>query len=305
MENQCLQLKEPILKTIVFYDIFDCPLTPFEIWSYCGIECSLADIVEALDDIRHLGQKSGFYFLQGREETVAVRLQNYNHANRKFKRALRVARLFKLIPWIRMIAVGNQMGANNLRDESDIDFFIITEPKRIWITRWFCAGIAKVLKLRPQPGKKRDTICLSFYITSENLDTRRLMLENKVCHDIYYVNWLANLVPIYDREGTYNAFMEANAWLAEYLPNWQRYHSGHMRDVGPGFSNFYRDVVDMLIGGADSIVKRIQLHIMPEALHRAMNIDTRTIVNDKILKLYINDRREEYRGRYLERLRML
>lgn len=302
MENHDLQLKESILKTIVFYDLFDCPLTPFEIWSYCGIKCGLADVMEALDDIRHLEEKSGFYFLRGREEIVAVRLRNYNYANRKFKRALRVARLFKLIPWIRMIAVGNQMGANNLRDESDIDFFIITETKRIWITRWFCAGIAKILKLRPQPNKKRDTICLSFYITSEDMDTRQLMLKDGVCHDIYYINWLANLVPIYDKDDTYGAFIKANSWLSDYLPNWQRYYAGHMRDAGPGFSNFYRDFIDMLIGGADQITKRIQLRIMPEVLHRRMNIDTCTIVNDKILKLYVNDRREEYRRRYLRRL---
>lgn len=305
LENKIniLGLKEAILKTIVFYDMFDCPLTPFEIWSYCEIKCGLADIVEALSDFKLLEEKSGFYFLHGREEIVKQRLRNYNYTNRKFKRALRVARLFKLIPWIKMIAVGNQMGANNLRDESDIDFFIITEPKRIWITRWFCAGITKLLKLRPQPHKKRDTICLSFYITSDFMDTSKMMLPQKECPDIYFIHWLANLVAIYNKENTYNEFINANSWIYDFLPNWEKYYSGHMRDAGPGFSNFYRDFVDMLVGGTDSIVKRIQLRIMPEALHRAMNIDTRTIVNDKILKLYINDRREEYREWYLVKLK--
>jgi hypothetical protein len=43
------------------------------------------------------------------------------------------------IPWISFIGVGNVIGANNAKNESDIDFFIITRPKnRIWISSLFC-----------------------------------------------------------------------------------------------------------------------------------------------------------------------
>lgn len=302
MEDQFLQLKESLLKTIVFYDMFDCPLTAYEVWTYCDARCSLGQALAAMDCLAQVKRKGGFYFLRGREEIVALRLANRAHARRKFRRAILVARLFKFIPWIRMIAIGNQMGADNLRDESDIDFFIITDVNRIWITRWFCAGLAKILKLRPKPDKRRDTICLSFYISAERLDASGLMLAHDKCHDIYFVQWLANLAVIYDRGSAYREFMLANSWISEFLPNWAPSQPVPARDAGPGFSDFYRDIVDMLIGGADQIVKRIQLRIMPEVLHCAMNIDTRTVVNDKILKLYINDRREEYRERYLRRL---
>ena len=292
------------MKTIAFFDMFDYPLTPFEIWTFCKIKCELSKILEALNNNSlPLETKYGFYFLNNRSEIVEIRQRRYNYANRKFKRALKIARLFKIIPWIKMIAVGNSIGSNNLRGDSDIDFFIITEPKRIWITRWFCVGLAKFLNLRPQPLKKRDTICLSFYITDDDLELKKLMLPENKIHDIYFVYWLANLVPIYNKNNAYSKLINANVWLKEYLPNWQPFYSGRTRDVGSPFSGFYRDFIDMIIGGADSLVKKIQLRIMPDVLHRQMNIDTRVVINDKILKLYVNDRREEFRGKYVLKLR--
>ncbi|MEA1962875.1 MAG: hypothetical protein U9M94_01395 [Patescibacteria group bacterium] len=309
MQNKIINkniLKEAILKVIAFFDMFDYPLTPFEIWTFCGIKCELSEILEILNDSGlPLKTKYGFYFLNNRSEIVDTRQRRYNYANRKFKRALKIARLFKIIPWIKMIAVGNSIGANNLRDNSDIDFFIITEAKRIWVTRWFCAGFTKILNLRPRPRKKRDTICLSFYITDDNLGLKNLMLTTKNTGDIYFIYWLANLVPIYNKNNEYLKLINANAWLKEYLPNWFPAYSGQTRDVGPPFSVFYRDFIDMLIGGADSFFKKIQLRIMPDVLHTLMNIDTRVVVNDKILKLYVNDRREEFQERYILKLRQI
>lgn len=307
MQNQTTtknNLKEAILKAVAFFDIFDYPLTPFEIWTFCKIKNELGEILEILNNNSlPLETKYGFYFLNKRSKIVDIRQKRYNYANRKFKRALKIARLFKIIPWIKMIAVGNSIGANNLRNNSDIDFFIITEAKRIWITRWFCAGLTKLLNLRPQPRKKRDTICLSFYITSDNLELKKLMLPFDKTHDVYFTYWLANLIPIYNKDNAYLELINANDWLKECLPNWLPFYSGHTRDVGLPFSDFYRDFIDLLIGGADSLLKKIQLRIMPDILHRQMNIDTRVVVNDKILKLYVNDRREEFREKYVLKLR--
>ena len=307
MQNQIIiknKLQEAILKAVAFFDMFDYPLTPFEIWTFCGVKCGLDEILEVLNENNlPLETKYGFYFLNNRSEIVDIRQRRYNYANRKFKRALKIARLFKIIPWIKMIAVGNSIGANNLRDDSDIDFFIITEAKRIWVTRWFCVGLAKLLNLRPQPQKKRDTICLSFYITSDNLELKKLMLAAGDIGDIYFIYWLANLVPIYNKDNAYLKLINANDWLKEYLPNWQPHHSGRTRDVGSPFSEFYRDFIDMIIGGADSLLKKIQLRIMPYVLRKQMNIDTRVVINDKILKLYVNDRREEFQGKYVLKLR--
>lgn len=331
------------MKVIAFFDLFDFPLTVLELRCYGSFKAEVDDYdaaAEALKDQGRLDFKHGFYFLPGRQETVVTRSQRYNYAERKFRRALRAARLFKFIPWIRLVAVGNLIGADNLKDESDIDLFIITEPKRIWLTRFFCAGLAEILRWRPKPGAAKDGICLSFFLSEEKLDLSGLMLngetdrkgdveadllmrlaslnnrarrhgrepagpEGKTGADIYFIYWLAGLTPLYDAEGAYEMLASANAWLKDHMPNWQPIIPARRRQAGAGFSRFYRDVADMLSGGLEPTVKKWQLKRMPEYLARPLNKDTRVIANDHIIKLHANDRREEYRDKYLEALKRM
>ena len=133
------------MKTIAFFDMFDYPLTAIEIFKYSGLKSSLLAITNELDlgsgglD-KIIEEKNGFYFLRGRGRIMDIKMKRYNIADKKFRRALLVAKIFRFIPWIKMIAVSNIIGAHNMKKEGDIDFFIITDKKRIWITRFFCAG---------------------------------------------------------------------------------------------------------------------------------------------------------------------
>ena len=325
LENKKIKAtKEAIVKTIAFFDLFDYPLTRQEIWKYAntpkdanGRQRTLMEIQQILDsgELNNIvEQKNGFYFLSGRENIIKTRMAKYNYTDKKIKRALRVAKLFKFIPWIKMIAVGNIIGSHNLKKKSDIDFFIITEPGRIWITRFFCAGLMELLGLRPEEGDEQDKICLSFFISEEAMDLQRLMLNGSkdtrcpighrvsCAQDIYFIYWLAGLIPIYDKDNIYEKFIKANSWLKEYLPNWQTSQLANQRNSGKGFSNFYYDLVDLLFGGLEKSVKKLQLKRMPSNLKNLINKDTRVVINDQVLKLHVKDRREEYRKKWGERL---
>ncbi len=301
-------VKKAIREVIVFFDLFNYPLTSFEIWKYLRVKCDFEDVQEMLSQlILDLESKNGFYFLRGRESILDSKRANYNYTDRKFKRAMRTACLFRFIPWIKMIAVANIIGAHNLSDNSDIDLFIIAQKKRVWIVRFFCVLITKILGLRPRPGKMRDTICLSFFVGEDFLNLKKLMLTSNKDGDFsdpYFVYWLAGLVPIYEQEGVYKKFVQSNNWLFKYLPNWRP-----SRIIKQYFKNIRRSDVSKRSGCylercfcfLEEALKKYQLGIMPEKIKNIANKDTRVVLGNDIIKTHTNDRREEYYRKFIAR----
>ncbi|OGF37243.1 hypothetical protein A2531_02750 [Candidatus Falkowbacteria bacterium RIFOXYD2_FULL_34_120] len=322
------EIGKAIMRVIVLFDIFNYPLTEFEVWQYLcgnGNSLSLNDVKKVLADRQFLEKygivtKQGFYYLShffsyhpeasmepGAElknpgSIVKTRMDRYNHTDRKFKIALKVARWFKLIPWIRMIAVGNIIGANNLDDNSDIDLFVITERNRAWITRLFCAGLMAVFNMRPKPEKKRDKICLSFFIDENNMNLEKIKISRK---DIYFDYWLLGLKPIYDAGSVYAKFIEENSWIRKIFSNWIPHKSVYFRDAGKPFPRVYHDIIDLFFGGLSYKLKNWQIRMMPDILRQMMNRDKRVIVQDGILKLHVNDRREKIFNKYLKLIESL
>lgn len=332
-EENKIKLEKAILRTVAFFDLFNFPLADFEVWkwlwtdfasgpiSFKGVEppshnISLPEVKSILENgglNSAVETKNGFYFLRGRSETVETRMVRYNYAGRKFARAVRVAKLLRFIPWIKMIAVGNIIGANNMQDDGDIDLFIVAAGKRIWITRFFAVAFMAVLNLRPQAGDTRDKICLSFFVSEEAMDLERLMLNNsplphfdkrgKEESDIYFVYWLAGLVPIYKIGDVYGKFMEANSWLKNYLPNWRRVEPARWRRAS-SMPEIYR-LTAGICGFLEPIFKKAQLKVLPRAIKEMANKDMRVVVDDKILKFHTNDRREEYREKWEKQIKKL
>ncbi|MFH1661974.1 MAG: hypothetical protein ABIA02_02675 [Candidatus Falkowbacteria bacterium] len=291
-------IKKAIVETIAFFDLFDYPLALFEIWKFINVKCRIEDINQNLD-YNFIENKNGFYFLKRRDEIIKKRLDKYNYSDRKFKRALKIAKIFKFIPWIKMIAIGNLIGAHNLKDDSDIDFFVITEKNKIWLTRFFCASFAKILGMRPKENNTRDKICLSFFIGEDSLNLENLMLKN----DIYFIYWLAGLSIIYDPDKIYKRFIRKNDWIYKELPNWQSAKNIKKRDAGRKISStgFYYDLVDIFFGGAEKYIKKFQLKLMPDVLKNNTDKDA-VVISDGVLKLHAKDRRREYLKRWREKL---
>lgn len=270
--------KKAIRVMIAFFDLFEYPLTAFEVWRYFDWRISLGRVLAELEASNpEIGQKNGFYFLKGREEIVVTRQKRYNYSNRKLKIARRFIRLFKLWPFIKVIALANTIGAHNLRDGSDIDLFIITTPRRIWLTRLYCAGLAKLLNRRPTAKDKQDKICLSFYISSDHLNLSDLKLTGG---DPYFDYWIRNLVLLYNIDKTYEQFLNANGLMA-------------------GSPETFKKPSNHFIDCLERLAKSWQLKIMPVALKAASGNSDGVVINDQVLKLYLLDRRREIKEKII------
>ncbi len=291
-EEQKQSLQKAIDHPIAFFELFNFPLTSWEIWRYSSFCKNFSEFHEILLDNNN--SRQDFLFFKQQMQNIDIRKKRYNYADIKFKKAMRITKIFRFIPWIKGVAIGNMIGSHNLKEKGDIDFFIVTAHNRIWISRFVCVMIAKFLRMRPSPGKTKDKICLSFFVSEKKLNLQDFMLSRD---DFYFIYWLTGLFPIYGKVCFWDDFYKANDWIENYLPNWRPNLFSHRRQVKSiGILKIFRRSG----GFSNKILKKIQLGLLPEDLKELMNKDTRVIINDRVLKMHFNDRREEYNKKYLK-----
>lgn len=303
-------LDKSILKTLAFFDVFNFPMTELEIWKWLykpGRKVTLSEIRQRLATSQDLKEqvvlKEGFYCLKGKENSYLRRKQNNNFAERKFSKAIRIVKIFRFIPFIKMVAVCNTLAYSNAREESDIDLFIISQKRKIWLARFFSILVTKFLKLRPQEDNKKDTICLSFFVDETDLNIHNVMMGDR---DIYFPYWVQQLMPIYDPYGLYDDFMMANSWYKEYLPN--AYSNQFYNKVKPNklskiFSNIFSNIISPKLFNRwlDDFYRSIQIRIIDRNLKSMVNVDTRVIINEQMLKFHADDRREMFLKQWKEK----
>ncbi len=292
------------MATIAFFDLFNYPLTAREVWQFSdsiGLGCDeLRQELESLVVENKIGASQAFYFLPGREELVVIRHERYNITAEKFKYAIRAASLFRWLPWIKLIAVGNLIGGHNLRRESDIDLLIVTAKARLWASRLLVTTITKFLGWRPQTGNSQDKICLSFWASEDGLDFSALRLPGG---DPYFRHWLAGIYPIYGDVDVYSKLIDANDWLEQEMPHWKPKATVRWRRVEGRPNDWTAAAFDSLFGWSENLAKKVQLKLMSPGLKRLANRDTRVVISDQVLKFHANDRREEYRSKLEMKLR--
>lgn len=293
-------LERAIIKTLCYFDIFDYPLTPLELWKWLYDDrqqttdhgqrhYSVADVLQSLSESQYLRErlmtKFGFYFLRGRVEIVETRMDRYRLAELKYHRAIRVIRWLRYLPFVRMIGVCNTLAYSNSRPEGDIDLFIVTAPGRVWQCRFWVAGFLQLFRMRPRPSQRQDTICATFFTDTNHLDLESLCLPG----DIYLPYWIVQVVPVYD-EGFYHHFVRANDWVSKHLPYRLPIWPPPRRRLKR--LHFMRQLIDtFFLIWPELLFKRFEMRVLPMRLKQLANKDSRVVIQDYMLKFHDNDRR--------------
>lgn len=291
-------LRTPILRTVIYFDLFDFPLSAAEVCRFLyfpgGSPVSFEETLSELGGLVASGgleSQNGFYFLPGRSEIMETRRARYASSFKKYRRAGFFAKIFSFIPGVRFIAVCNTLAWRHSRPESDIDFFIIAKPGHLWFVRFFSAALAAVFGARPSLSVSADAVCLSFFASESALDLRALAITG----DIYLPYWVISLVPLYDAGGVFEKFKKANAWVLGTLPNAYFREPPALREWPAGLGlNIPRP--------AEYFLKKIQIRFFPaEIARKSAAPDTGVIANDDYLKLHTDDRREFFRKAWAEK----
>ncbi len=314
-EEQSSTLEKAILKTLAFFDIFEYPLTLVELYKWLYLPNSsekynLFDIYSELEIItskNNISSKNGFYFLLGRSEIIKTRLYRYQLAEKKFKIALKTALILKWLSPIKMVSICNNVGYNNGTERSDIDFFIIVEKNRLWLSRFFVTIITNLLGVRRHDQKFIDRICLSFYIANDHLDISDISLKP---NDIYLVFWLATLAPIYD-DGIYRDFFEENKWVYDFLPNFYPTLLNGRRQTANIKSFFSSKKLNRnIFKRAGDIMEKTARLIQAKKVNKYFgqasgDLGSNVVISYSMFKFHKTDRREFYRQEWEKKLKQL
>jgi len=211
-----------ILETVAYYDVFDYPLTEFEVWKLLLASDGEGERVKSVSFFavretlggsflsKRLGRARGFAFLRGREMLVALRMKRQKVADQNIKSARRIAGIMRFFPFVRMVGLSGSLSMKNADQRSDLDFFIVLRSGYIWTGRAVVTILLHLFGLRRHGGKVARRACLNFWVT-----TRSLEIHLK---DIFSSNEYFFLIPFFGKN-VFAKFQTANTWIRRFRPH--------------------------------------------------------------------------------------
>ena len=207
---------QAIVKTLIYSDIFDFPLTKQEIWKYLisKKKISQKDFLKLLKNKKTLS-KNNFYFLRGREKIIKKRKDREQIGFTKIEKAKKIINLISIIPSIHLVGITGSLALLNSEKKEDIDIFLISSRGAVWITRFLAVIILKLSgNYRSRTERNvEDKICLNMIIGEDCLN-----INNKR-QDLYTAHEIIQLLPIFERNNTYKQFLNNNLWIKRFMPN--------------------------------------------------------------------------------------
>jgi hypothetical protein len=277
-------LTEAILRTLLYADIFNFPLTETEIHHFLiGFRATPAEIRTALRESLWLAAQIEFsgdyYALRGRGEAIQARRARAAASASLWPLAQRYGQILAHLPFVRMVALTGALAMRNARNtRDDIDFLIVTEPGRVWLARALAVLIVKIARLRGV------WLCPNYVLARTALDQER--------RDLYMAHEIAQMIPLAGHD-LYVMMRRANAWTDDLLPNAAAPYY-HERDRRPhGIGRLLQRLGELLLSGPPGNAlerweqRRKQRKFSADARKKVSNSAAR--LDDKRVKGHFND----------------
>ena len=282
-------LESKIYSTLAFFALFGRRLSLDELKSNFmgGAPSDLSDI-------------ANYHFIEKINGTFGLKTVEYKDFSEKLSdifwlRVFKFVRLAQFIPFIRMIAVCNNLALGTVNEDSDIDLFIITSKNRIFLARTLITLFYHLLGVRRHGDKVKARLCLSFFVSEEGLDLKNTLIEN----DIYFYYWFKSLKPIFG-SNTLKIYKDANKWIDSLFPNFQ-FDSIYLYDSR--FLIMVRRCCEFLLNLGFAQIFEILLswiHVNRFNTKKTeFSSDSSIVISKTMLKFHNLDRRKYYRDKWL------
>ena len=206
--------KQDITRTLLYYEIFDHPLTANELFAlhpHNSVRKSVfADMVDQLCRDGDLIRSSTFYQLPtANNDLPLLRHKRERLARTRLRRARLMTHVIKRFPFVRGVFLSGDLSKGVAHPESDVDYVIVTAAHRLWICRILLVLFKKTILFN-----KKNFFCLNYFVTEQ-----QLVLEDR---NYFTATEIAHLKPLYHVE-LFLRYLNANNWITEYFPNYKAF----------------------------------------------------------------------------------
>ena len=219
-ELNLTQLRRGIIRTLAYYDIFSYPLTAAEIsYNLGNNHTSLEEIKRELVNLtsNNLIFCKGDFFLLNDDENYVLRRRKGNElAKKRLKTARKVSGFISRFPFIRGILLSGSIAKGFMDEDSDIDYFVITHPDRVWFSRLMLMLFKKLFLFN-----SKKIFCINYFVDSEKLG-----IEEK---NIFTATEIVTLLPTFGK-AIYEEFYEKNSWVKQFYPNYPKRKTDEVLD---------------------------------------------------------------------------
>lgn len=198
-----------VLKTILYFDVFKYPITKLEIEKYSKlpsdeINTVLAELVEG----NIIFFNDGFYSLNNENSIIEIRKKGNILAEKTLGKAKKTANFISQFPFIEGVFLSGSISKGFLKENDDVDYFIITSPERLWFARTLLILYKKIFLLN-----SKKYFCVNYFLSSDALEINE---QNR-----FTATEFVTLVPM-SGNGIYDKLKEKNTWVLDFFPRFSQ-----------------------------------------------------------------------------------
>jgi predicted nucleotidyltransferase len=269
-----MRLENSILKVLVYFDLFNYPVTKQEIQYFLDEQVAEEELAAALEELLHaqcVFYHGGFYTLQD-EPFLAVRRRKGNdRAADMLVTAHRISKFLYRFPFVRGIGISGSLSKNFADEKSDIDFFVITRANRLWLARTFMHLYKKLTFITG----RQHWYCMNYYV-----DEEALQINEK---NVFTATELITLMPVCGN-GALDKFFHVNEWARSYYPN---YEGKPPVFKEPGAGHRLKRLIEILF--SNRLGDRLDDYFMKTTARRWRQKEEKSLLNARGVKLGLDN----------------
>lgn len=217
------RFEKDLLHTLSYFALFSYPPTAEELFLYHKTALRKKDFSRLLIQLQKTGRviertiNVKRYVRNGQEKFFDLYRQKRTYSQEKEEKLKKYLRILKGFSQIQFIGISGSIAAKNAQQDDDIDLFIITEQSRLWTGRMIAGLLAFFMGIKRMRGSKnqKDKVCLNLFFDAQELTVPVQKQTEYIAHEIL------QLVPLVNKNTTYERFLHENRWITTLFPHAQ------------------------------------------------------------------------------------